>query len=405
MCPNQKEKKKILFISHCCVPERIGGATHNFEMAKELSERGYIIDFVTTQPSYPFGEFTGKKEKKKEKINKNFRIFRLFTYRPQKSNPSFFERVLWFSIFSLNATLFVALKSIFSDYDLIITSIPNEPSLLPGFIGKKIFNKKWVIDIRDLWFENAIELGQLNGNGLIARLFKKFRGASFQQADGLTYTAQTIVDELEKNGYRLPDKKIFNPNGFDPEMYPTSKERENRVLYVGNVGLAYELELVVDAILYSKMNNWTLVIRGGGDLLGEIKQRVKRLNLSNKVKFIPPIERDELLQLISRSKIGVCPLKNKKSLASVIPTKVIEYMGCGIPVISSGPGEVEKLVNESNAGLHVKSTAKAYAKAIDTLFENRELYEEMSNNAIRYANKYFNKKEVIINIDKFLQQI
>ena len=42
-----KKLKKILFFSQSCIPERVGGATHNFEMAEKLSKLGYKIDYIT----------------------------------------------------------------------------------------------------------------------------------------------------------------------------------------------------------------------------------------------------------------------------------------------------------------------------------------------------------------------
>lgn len=399
------EKRKIIFFSQSCIPERIGGATHNFEMAKKLSELGHRIDFITAQPSYPFGEFNKVKEKKKEWINENLCIIRLPSYRPKKGNPSFLKRYLYFSMFSINASLYALFKSFRSKYDLVITSIPNEPTLLPGLICNKIFGKKWIIDIRDLWIENAVELGLIGEEDLITKLFKKFRNYSFKNADGITFTAHMIINELEKNGYVIPEKRLFNPNGYDPDSYPIKKNRTSNILYLGNVGFAYELEVVIDAIRFSKFKNWKLIIRGGGDSLQDVKEKVDRLNLLNRVEFISPLERSKLLDLISKSRIGVCPLKNKKSLASVIPTKIIEYLGCGIPFVTSGQGEVERIANESNAGIYVKADPGEYAKAIDELLENKELYKKMSSNAINYVDMFFNKKNIIRNLDRFLETV
>jgi colanic acid biosynthesis glycosyl transferase WcaI len=397
--------RKILFISHCCIPERIGGATHNYEMAEKLSKRGYTVDFVTTQPSYPFGDFKNHKENPIQHVNDNFKIIRIFTFRPKQSNPHFFQRILWFSLFTFNASVLTFYFMLFRNYDFVITSIPNEPSLFPGLLAKKMFRVKWIIDIRDLWFENAIELGLLEKESFLARFFKTFRSYSFRQSDGLTYTAETIVKKLEQKGYYLPEKKLFNPNGFNPDSYPLSEKRSKSVLYLGNVGLAYELDLIVDAISLSEHDDWNFVIRGGGDSLDDLKQKINEHNLADRIKLIPPLSRKELLDFVSKCYIGVCPLKNKSSLASVIPTKVIEYLGCGIPFISSGSGEVEQIALQSNAGIHIDSSPESYAESIDMLLDDRKKYNDLSKNALIYMNKSFNKEKIIDNLDKFLKEL
>ncbi|MBK8042480.1 MAG: glycosyltransferase [Haliscomenobacter sp.] len=65
------------------------------------------------------------------------------------------------------------------------------------------------------------------------------------------------------------------------------------------------------------------------------------------------ISRQEIALVLNRSKIGLVILHPKKNYLEALPTKLFEYMLCGIPVIASNFKLWETLVEESGAGFCV----------------------------------------------------
>ncbi|MFW5895272.1 MAG: glycosyltransferase family 4 protein [archaeon] len=381
---------KVLLITQNFPPETVGGATHNYEMAKYLQKKGCDVEVLTTYPTYPYGEFNPK-NKFYTKVKRNgLIIHKLWTYQPNQSNPPFLERLAEYGIFSLHSFFKGLYKK---NFDAIITSQPPEFTLFAGYFLKKILDVPWILDVRDLWLENAASLGFLNKNSLPYKSFEKSRKKALKDVDIFAYTAETIREEFTDK-YDFNCKFLFNPNGVDPAEYPFKKERKNQLIYIGNIGLAYDVSNLVKAMEYVD-KDLKLIIRGGGDDKPRVKKLVKEKNLESKVEFIEKLSRSDLLELISNSKIGLCPLKNKKSLKSVIPTKVIEYMGCGVPFIGTGKGEIRKLAEESNAGIITDNDPKKIADSINTMIEDSENLKELNENGRKYVKKKFNKPKII----------
>jgi len=101
------------------------------------------------------------------------------------------------------------------------------------------------------------------------------------------------------------------------------------------------------------------------------------------------------MDLTSKSLIGLCAKKDLDSLDYIIPIKVLEYMGCGIPFVATGRGEIERLAKESEAGLIVESEPSVIAKAINSLIEDPSLRTKMGLNGRKFVEKEYNMPATI----------
>jgi glycosyltransferase involved in cell wall biosynthesis len=388
---------KILIISQYFPPEPTGGAIHNYEMAKYLSLHGFNITVITTQPTFPYGEFRNKIA---DENSYPFTLKRIWAYQPESSDPSKIKRVFHYVSFTCNSFLHSIYKN---RYHLVITSQPPDFTLIPGFLLKNLRRNIWMVDVRDLWLENAASLGFIKENGVIFKIFKKFRSYCFKSIDIFAYTAPTI-----KKWFYYQDSikavSIFNPNGINPAEYPLKTKIGNNLLFVGNIGYAYNLKLIIESLSILKKYNLKLLIVGGGDLKKELQQFVLGQGLDDNVIYIDKLPHHEVLNIISNCRIGLCPLKEIESLKSSIPIKALEYMGCGIPFIGTGIGEIEKLAEESGGGIIVNSNPKSMAKAIHDLYFDEQECQEMGEKGRIYVEKRFNKVLVMDHLSEVIGQ-
>lgn len=382
--------RKILIITQNFPPETVGGATHNFEMAKYLSYLGCDVKVITTYPTYPYGEFKEVKYDEEDRLYP-FNIVRIWTYRPIESDPNNIKRLCQYISFSVNAFFH---GIFYNDYKIIITSQPPEFTMLSGFLLKIIFRKTWVVDVRDLWLENAAALGFIKRKGVFYILFDNIRKICLKKADLFAYTAP-IIKNWFFDHYSVNGIPIFNPNGIDPMEYRVNSGIGEHIIYIGNVGHAYDLECVMVALKMLSDKKIKLFIRGGGDKKQNLISFAKTNQIIDRVFFIEKLPRDSLLSLISNCRIGICPLKEEQSLESVIPTKVIEYMGCGIPFIGTGYGEIVRLADESKAGIITKNNPECIASEIESLYFNEQKCKTMGNNGRIYVEREFNKIKII----------
>lgn len=395
---------KVFVVTNTFPPEVWGGATHTYEVAYYLHKLGVNVEVLAPYPKYPYGEFKRQWRPVHREIINEVRVTRLLSPQPHSPNPSFIARFLEYTGFPLHAAIRLSFSLVFKKKDnvIIFTSQPPDTVIVTGYLLKRVLGIKWVIDVRDLWQENAAALGLTSRKSVFFRLLSAVKKRAYQRVDLIAYTAETIKNRLQRD-YNINGKLIFNPNGLDPDIfYPRDVKRGKNLVYLGNVGHAYELETVIKAFHYIDDPEVNLLIRGGGDRKPELQQFVNEHNLNGRVKFLPKLSREKLQRLLSSCLMGICPLKSVESLRSVIPIKVLEYMGAGIPFIACGQGEIETLAEESGAGIIVENDPTAFAQAINKLVGNHKLREEMGGEGREYVVRKFNKPKIIADLYKEL---
>ena len=126
-----------------------------------------------------------------------------------------------------------------------------------------------------------------------------------------------------------------------------TKNKKFTVLYSGNIGLAQDLETIIEAAyLLSKYDIFFEII-GQGVCKSEIVNLAENRDI--KVRFHDSKPRKELIKDIMKSSICLVPLKNKEIFKYALPSKMFEYMACGKPVIVGVDGEAKKLLKNQEA--------------------------------------------------------
>jgi glycosyltransferase involved in cell wall biosynthesis len=81
-----------------------------------------------------------------------------------------------------------------------------------------------------------------------------------------------------------------------------------------------------------------------------LRKRISDMGLENEVEILPQVPREEVPQLIKRANIGVCILPPNHAYRVSSPTKVVEYLSVGIPVVANREIEDQRLLIESSGG-------------------------------------------------------
>jgi glycosyltransferase involved in cell wall biosynthesis len=331
---------------------------------------------------------------------------RVWAFQPIKPDPSVDQRLLQYLTFPLHAFLRVValLLCARKRYDVVMTSHPPEPTLLLGYFIRRFMKIAWIVEFRDLWVEAAVSLGFLSENGILTRLSEKLRETALLSADVFAYVSETIRDRFVKR-YRIRAKRIFSPNGIDPEKCPLCEAKNRHIVHLGNLGHAYSLENFVKSLSYVSDNGMKLLFVGGGDKKPELLRLVSELGFEDRVEFVGILPYEEAMDLVSQSLVGLCAQKELDSLEYIIPMKVLEYMGCGIPFVATGRGEIERLAKESEAGLVVASDPSTIAKALNSLIEDPGLRTKMGLNGRRFVEKQFSIPETISKLHRVMLDV
>ena len=105
----------------------------------------------------------------------------------------------------------------------------------------------------------------------------------------------------------------------------------------------------------------------------------------------------EAWKFVSKADVCVSPFYPTPILNSTSPTKLIEYMAIGKPVVANDHPEQNLVILESGAGICVPWEENAFADAIVKLLSQPEIAEKMGHKGRHYVEKHRNYK-IIANV-------
>lgn len=228
----------------------------------------------------------------------------------------------------------------------------------------------------------------------VSLLYTAFERLFCPHFDALVTVTPTIASKLRRmNGntvvvknYPIVDDVLVTREA-GPE--PTSK----KLVYVGSISSTRGIREMVGAVelLHGKV---TLDLVGGFTdeaLHREIKahpgwQWVNELGWQS---------RDAVAKTMSQAMAGLVLIHPERNYLDALPTKLFEYMGAGLPVISSDIELWQKIVERSECGVCVDPfDTKAIADAVRYLLSNPEICTKFGRNGRKaVAEKYSWGKE------------
>ena len=243
-----------------------------------------------------------------------------------------------------------------------------------------------------------------------------FNGVSKKIVEYLTlfYCDKTITElivptkkayELFKEKYKVDRNVYIVPTGIETERFYlennkkldiASKRKELGIekddfviLFVGRIGTEKNIDLLLNSMpkFISKKMKVKLLIVGDGPDMGMYKKYVEKKNLSNDVIFTGKVPWENIpdYYLIS----------NVFATASVTETQgltVIEAMAASLPVVCINDESFTGTVVENLNG-KIFENKKGYIKAINTLYDDKDLLKRLSKDARHsaelHSSKYF----------------
>lgn len=397
-----KENLKITIITEFFPPEIGAGSTRAYEHSKNWVQLGAEVTVITGFPDYPDGiipdEYRGHRflKEKMDGIN----IIR--TYTVPAPNKGFSKRVI--SFFSFLISSIIQGTWAMGKQDLIISTSPPFFVGIAGYIISRIKRIPFIFEIRDLWPESVVQLGQLK-NKIIISLLEKIELILYKKADLIITVTESFVDYIHAKGITREKIKVIK-NGVNLDIYyPKIPQSElinklglnNKfvVAYIGTIGLSHAIDMVISTAEKLKTTKEIVfLLIGEGAEKDKLVKQAERLKLNN-VIFLPKIPREDLSNYYSITDVLLVPLRNLKVFRTVIPSKIFEIMAVQKPIIISVDGEAREIINKANSGIYSEpENFNMLADKILVLKNNPELRRKLAENGRKFVEEKFNRKEL-----------
>ncbi len=351
---------RILFLSDNFPPESNAPATRLHEHAVRWVRAGHEVTVITCAPNFPEGKlYAGYRNawRQVETVD-GIRVVRVKTYIT--ANEGFLRRTLDYMSFMVMAFV----MGLFERRPNVV--VATSPQFFCAIAGWALSVAKWrpfVFELRDLWPASIVAVGAM-GRSPAIRLLERIELFLYRRAAAVISVTESFREDLVARGIdRGKIHVVINGvdlDRYEPQPRDAGLEREFALEgkfvagYMGTHGLAHALPKVLEAAeRLREREDIVFFFAGSGAQRGMVERIVAERGLAN-VRLIPRQPKARMPALWSACDVAIVPLRDNPVFATVIPSKIFESMGMGVPILMSLPeGEATRIVRETGAGVCV----------------------------------------------------
>ena len=131
--------------------------------------------------------------------------------------------------------------------------------------------------------------------------------------------------------------------------------------------------------------NAKLLYVGDGPLKNKLDEFISKNELGDDVKITGFVDFNRVPDYINLAQVGIIPFRLLDVTAEIMPTKILQYLACGLPVVSTPlPGLMDVLRGEEQGVIYVDPGEK-YIKAIISLLSDEESARKIGQNGLKYV--------------------
>ena len=371
----------------------------------DLSERGIYTDlmrefichghrvYMVVPAERRFHESTSIKE------SCGAQILRVKTLNIQKSNVV--EKGIGTLLLEMQYQC--AIKRYWKDirFDLILYSTP--PITFNRVISsqKKRCKAKSYLLLKDIFPQNAVDLGMFSKRSLIYRLFRKKEKVLYQISDFIGCMSPANVDYvLTHNPEIKADRVEICPNSIKllekPLMASTARKNIlqklhipiNKTLFIygGNLGRPQGLIFLLDVIAANEERNDSyFIIVGSGTEYGKIKSWFEANHPDNSM-LLSSLPKKEYDDLVKACDVGLIFLDKRFTIPNY-PSRLLSYLENRMPVLLATDlnTDIGRIAERNGSGFGIENgNLDTFMEMVDSLSADREKIKVMGEKGYEY---------------------
>jgi glycosyltransferase involved in cell wall biosynthesis len=289
-------------------------------------------------------------------------------------------------------------------YDLLIVKDKFLSAVL-GLVAARLYRRPFVYWLSYPFPEAYLERAR-DGTARYPGLYR-IRGQVFKtllyrlllpRADHVFVQSDQMLRDVAAQGI-APAKMTAVPMGIQPAMFPEREVQHPRhvlpaatpcIVYLGTLARSRGLDFLLRVLqrVRAELPAALLYFVGQGDEPRDVEflaEEAAKLGVGDAVVMTGQLPRPDALQFVAEADVCLSPFRPSPVLNSTSPTKLIEYMAMGKPVVANDHPEQRLLIEGSGAGYCVAYEENAFADAILRLLADPESARRMGERGRPYV--------------------
>ena len=401
---------RILYVSHYFPPEMGAPAGRVAGLAREWARAGHEVHVLTGFPHHPTGIIPPEYRRAfrrgflRERVD-GYDVHRTWIF--PAANRGKFRRSLNYASFMASAAVTGALR--IERPDVMVATSPQLLCAVAGHLLAKRFGTPLVMEVRDLWPESLVAVGASRHSSALVRMLERLACQMYRRASHVVTITEAQRAAIVAEGISGERVSVV-PNGVDDVFFENRAAQPNGgrfvVTYIGTLGMAHRLETLLEAARMLRDDAGVeFRIVGEGARREALEARAKELQLTN-VQFVGERPRGEVPRWIAESSACVVLLRRTEVFLTVVPSKMLEIMAGGRPIILGVEGEARALLERASAGLSIApENAEQLAAAVRKLQSDATLAAQCGENGKAFVRREFRRETLAARYLELLERV
>lgn len=274
------------------------------------------------------------------------------------------------STLSIEPLFIAGIKKYFFDvkFDLVIYSTPPITFCNAIEFVKKRDGAKTYLLLKDIFPQNAVDLGMMSKSGIKGLIYKVFRNKEkklYRISDHIGCMSQANVDYVLKHNPEInPEKVEICPNSVEVVDMSVDEKTRDEIrrkydipldkkvfVYGGNLGKPQGIDFMIECLKSQEKNaDVYFLIVGDGTEYGKIESYVENDKPSN-VKLMKRLPKEDYDKMVAACDVGMIFLDHRFTIPN-FPSRLLSYMQAKIPVLAvTDPNtDIGKVIVEGGFG-------------------------------------------------------
>lgn len=315
------------------------------------------------------------------------------------------------STISIEPQFIAGIKKYFSDvkFDLVIYSTPPITFCNAIEFVKKRDGAKTYLLLKDIFPQNAVDLGMMSKTGIKGLIYKVFRDKEkklYRISDYIGCMSQANVDYVLKHNPEInPGKVEICPNSVEVVDMSVDEKTRNEIrrkydipldrkvfVYGGNLGKPQGIDFMIECLKSQEKNEDVyFLIVGDGTEYGKIEAYVENYKPKN-VRLMKRLPKADYDAMVGACDVGMVFLDYRFTIPN-FPSRMLVYMQAKIPVlaVTDENTDVGKVISEGKFGWWCSSNdTKSFVKTVELAINSNP--KTLGENAFQYLEKNYSSK-------------
>lgn len=299
-----------------------------------------------------------------------------------------------------------AIKNYFKDvkFDLVLyTTPPITFEKVIRFI-KKRDNAKTYLLLKDIFPQNAVDLGMFSNKSIIYKYFRKKEKKLYDISDFIGCMSKANVDFILNQNPNIVEERVeVCPNSIEPidininEGLKIDIRKKYNIpldkivfIYGGNLGKPQGIDFLIDCLKVNSNNkNVYFVIAGSGTEYQKLKKYFENESPPN-AKLFKQLPKADFEMLVNSCDVGLIFLDKRFTIPN-FPSRMLSYMQASIPVLAAtDPNtDIGKVIEEGNFGYWtISDDVQKFNEKLNKLCD-KKLRRILGKNARKYLEENY----------------